>query len=39
MNLIVSVDENWGIGCQGRLLARVPADMRWFRQHTIDKWW
>jgi len=37
MNIIVSVDENWGIGCQGKLLARVPGDMRWFRQHTMGK--
>ena len=35
MNLIASVDENWGIGADGQLLARVPADMRQFRQHTL----
>ena len=37
MNTIVSVDNNWGIGCQGSLLARIPGDMRWFRQHTVGK--
>lgn len=37
MNIIVSVDEKWGIGKDGQLLARVPADMRWFRQHTLGK--
>ena len=37
MNLIASVDENWGIGANGRLLARVPADMRHFKEHTVNK--
>lgn len=37
MNLIASADENWGIGCQGKLLCHVPADMRWFKEHTTGK--
>lgn len=37
MNLIVSVDQNWGIGCGGHLLAQAPADFRWFREHTLGK--
>lgn len=37
MNLIVSVDQNWGIGCGGQLLQHIPADFRWFRQHTLGK--
>lgn len=37
MKAIVSVDQNWGIGCQGRLLQRIPADMKYFRQTTVGK--
>lgn len=37
MNLIASVDENWGLGYQGQLLARVPEDLRHFRRHTLGK--
>lgn len=37
MNLIASVDKNWGIGNEGELLARVPEDMRWFKEHTIGR--
>ena len=37
MNLIASVDKNWGIGYQGRLLCRIPEDMRWFKEHTTGK--
>lgn len=35
MNAIASVDEHWGIGCQGRLLARVSADLRRFKALTM----
>ena len=28
MNLIVAVDENWGIGYRGDLLARVSTDLK-----------
>ena len=34
MDLIVNVTENWGIGCQGRLLVSISADLRRFRQLT-----
>ena len=34
MNLIVAVDENWGIGKDNRLLASIPADMKFFRETT-----
>ena len=35
MNLIVSVDENWGIGKDGQLLAHVSADLRRFKELTL----
>ena len=34
MNLIVAVDENWGIGKDGDLLCRISADMKYFRAMT-----
>lgn len=34
MNAIVAVDENWGIGQNGELLARVSADLRRFKTLT-----
>ncbi|MCC8104355.1 MAG: dihydrofolate reductase [Clostridiales bacterium] len=37
MNLIAAVDENWGIGYQGKLLVRIPADMKSFREMTANK--
>ena len=37
MNLIASVDNNWGIGYKGRLLCHIPEDMRWCREHTTGK--
>ena len=37
MNLIVAVDKNWGIGCGGELLARIPEDMKYFREKTLGK--
>jgi len=37
MNLIVAVDKNWGIGCGGELLARIPEDMKYFRDKTLGK--
>ena len=37
MNLIVAVDENWGIGNRGELLVRIPADHKFFRQETTGK--
>lgn len=37
MNLIVSADENWGIGSGNQLLVRIPDDMRFFREVTQGK--
>lgn len=37
MNLIVAVDENWGIGKDNKLLVRIPADMKFFRETTTGK--
>ena len=37
MNLIVAVDKNWGIGRDGGLLASLPGDMAYFKEHTMDK--
>ena len=34
MNLIVAVDEAWGIGKDGDLLCRISADMKRFRAMT-----
>ncbi|KAI4445503.1 Dihydrofolate reductase [Eubacterium plexicaudatum ASF492] len=37
MNLIVSADENWGIGRNNQLLVRIPDDLRLFRELTEGK--
>ncbi len=37
MNLIVAVDENWGIGKGNDLLFRIPEDMKFFRSVTVGK--
>ena len=37
MNLIVCVDRNWNIGCGGRLLVSIPADMKFFKEMTMGK--
>ena len=37
MNLIVAVDKRWGIGRDGGLLASIPTDMKYFREHTSGK--
>lgn len=37
MNLIVAVDENWGIGKEGQLLVRISGDMKFFRDTTMGK--
>lgn len=33
--IMVSVDENWGIGRNGELLKRIPADMKRFKEMTM----
>ena len=34
MTAIVAVDQNWGIGKCNRLLFRIPADQKFFRETT-----
>jgi len=34
MKAILSADLNWGIGCGGKLLQRVPEDMKFFMKMT-----
>ncbi|NLY87356.1 MAG: dihydrofolate reductase [Clostridiales bacterium] len=37
MNMIVAVDRNWGIGRNNDLLASIPGDMKYFKDHTLGK--
>lgn len=37
MNLIVAVDERWGIGCDNALLASIPGDLKYFKEKTTGK--
>lgn len=37
MNLIVSVDRNWGIGKKGKLLFSLEQDMEFFKDTTLNK--
>ena len=37
MKAILSADLNWGIGCDGKLLQRVPEDMKRFMHMTTGK--
>lgn len=37
MNLIVAVDNKWGIGKDNHLLAGLPGDMKYFKEHTTAK--
>lgn len=37
MNLIANVDQNWAIGKNNRLLVKIPADMKFFREMTTGK--
>ncbi len=37
MNLIAAVDKNWGLGYRGQLLVRIPADLKLFRELTLNK--
>lgn len=34
MNMIVAVDENWGIGYKGDLLFSIPEDLKRFKEMT-----
>ena len=35
ISAIVAVDQNWGIGYNGKLLARIPEDLKRFKELTI----
>lgn len=37
MKLIAAVDNNWAIGYENKLLVRIPADQKFFRNETIGK--
>ena len=37
MNLIVAVDNNWGIGSNNGLLYSLKQDMAYFREKTMNK--
>lgn len=37
MKAIVAVDQNWGIGYQGKLVISLPEDMEYFRNTTSGK--
>lgn len=37
MNLIVAVDDSWGIGKNNQLLFRIKKDMKLFKELTIGK--
>lgn len=37
MNLIACADKNWGIGLNGKLLFRIPEDLKRFKAMTTDK--
>ncbi len=37
ISLIWAMDENRLIGSNNRLPWKLPADMKWFRQHTLGK--
>ena len=37
MKAIVAVDQNWGIGYEGDMLTRIPADLARFKKMTLHK--
>lgn len=37
ISAIVCTDENFGIGCQGKLLDTIPEDMKFFKETTTNK--
>lgn len=36
MNLIVAVDNNWSIGYKNNLLFKIPEDMKYFKEKTMN---
>lgn len=37
MNMILAVDKNWAIGCDGGLLVHLPGDLKFFKEQTSGK--
>ena len=37
ISAIVCVDNNWGIGYNGDLLIKIPEDMRFFKEKTMNE--
>ncbi|HBI22071.1 MAG TPA: dihydrofolate reductase [Legionella sp.] len=37
ISLIAAVDENRGMGKNNQLLCHLPADLKYFKQHTLGK--
>lgn len=37
MNIMVAVDQNWGIGKDNQLLARIPEDLKRLKEMTLSK--
>ncbi len=37
MKAIVAVYEDWGIGCEGKMMHNIPEDMKFFRNMTKGK--
>jgi len=37
MNIVVAVSKSWGIGCENKLLFRIPSDMKHFKAITTGK--
>ena len=37
ISAIVAVDQNWGIGYEGKLLEHLPPDLQYFKELTVGK--
>lgn len=37
MDMIVTVDKNWGIGKDGQLLTHLSGDLKYFKERTLGK--
>ena len=37
MKAIAVVDENWGLGRDGKLLVHLPGDLRYFKEKTLGR--